>query len=98
MKNELKPEKVLKVAAITFMRRKKRLTYPEGGFNYNGIWYPHKSEVQDCCSQVRAPSKRWPYTLSQHCCTAMHVANRYRVSRTDLLSVAKTLTDADLDE
>jgi hypothetical protein len=47
---------------------------PSGETDYFGRWYPDPLERRACCSQIRDPSRAWPWSLWQHCHTAKHVA------------------------
>jgi len=97
MKAKLKHDNLVENAAKIYLRRKKRLEHPDGEFSASGIWYPKKSEKKQCCTHVRAQSGSCPHSVSQHCRTATHVAKLCKVAKKDLLKVAKTLTEADLN-
>lgn len=81
----------LEAAAKSYIRRKNRVEHPEGEFEVNGCWYPSKKERCPVCGCVREPSGAWPYTLSQHCRSAEHMANKHGVLRVELLRVSKKL-------
>lgn len=94
--NKSKHKEKVRAAAITYCRRKNRTEHPDGKFEFNG-WHPSDHEKCSCCDAVRAPTRKWPYTLTQHSRTATHVAKLYGVSRAELLVVAATLTEVDLE-
>ena len=66
----------LKNAALETLRRRDRLSHPEGRVGNGGRWYPSDNERCDCCDAIRSPSRTWPWSLMQHCRTASHVANK----------------------
>lgn len=74
----------LRQAAKEYNNRKKRCTHPSGAFDRAGRWEPDDSEKQDCCDDVREPSRAYPYSLMVHCRTMEHVANLYDVDKADL--------------
>lgn len=73
-------------AAILYLKRKNKRNYPEGRLDNGGRWYPHDSERQDCCSNVRQPSRTWPWPLLKHCCSLEHVCNLYKVDKKEVRS------------
>jgi len=83
----------LEVAAREYLARQDRRSDPVGGFEPNGTWFPAPSERRDCCDEVRWPSRRWPWSLMEHCRSAKHVAALYNVSRADLLRVARRIEE-----
>jgi len=98
--NQLKYIEVVAIAAKTYRQRQMLFERPAGKPIFNaviGAIRGHNSELRDCCKKIRGHSKRYPYAMWKHWKSAMHVANLYRVSRLELLRVAKTLTDADLE-
>ena len=68
--------------------RKDRERHPDGHFDNGGRWYPSDQEEQECCKQIRWPSRRWPYSLLKHCRSIEHVATLYGVSPADLRAYA----------
>jgi hypothetical protein len=89
-KGNKKKEKVLNVAKV-YLRRKNRVEHPDGKFDYCGRWNPAKEEKCKYCGTVRRPSTGWPYTLSQHCRTAKHIAAKHGVTKKEVLQAAKQL-------
>jgi len=81
----------VKLAAQEYLDRQSRKTHPEGRFDSAGRWYPSRDERCECCRLIRAPSRKYPYSLMLHCRTAHHVARLYNVTRGELLAMAKTL-------
>ncbi len=53
---------------------------PHGRRDSAGRWYPAESERRPCCDRVRSPSRRFPYSLVNHCRTAGHCAALHDVS------------------
>lgn len=43
----------------------------------SGQWFPDAGEYQDCCNDIRGPSRRWPYSYLRHCSTVKHIAVKY---------------------
>ena len=62
----------LRRAADEAIALQSRRQNPVGSFDDAGRWYP-ASECE-CCSDIRRPSRQWPYTLLVHCRTTRHVA------------------------
>lgn len=82
MQNELKAR--IEAAHECFVRRKDRDEHPTGKFDKGGRWYPASQEEQICCSDVRSPSRSWPYSLMLHCRTAKHIAMLFDVQARDV--------------
>lgn len=77
----------LKDALVCFKRRQGRTEHPEGEFDKAKRWYPHGVEDctdDDCGSDIRSPSRRFPYSLMVHCRTLRHVAWLYSVDESAL--------------
>jgi hypothetical protein len=49
-----------------------RLRHPDGSFDDGGRFYPSEKEVRDCCADIRAPSRTFPFSLMKHCRTAKY--------------------------
>lgn len=64
-------------AAIQYLRRASRRELPDGKLDDASRFYPSDSEKCGCCSVIRPPSRTWPETLLDHCCTAKHVARKH---------------------
>lgn len=76
-------------AGLEFVARKLKLHHPEGTFDEGGRFYPSEHERRDCCTNIRAPSRAFPYSLMVHCCTVKHVTQLYQVSEKDLRAEAE---------
>jgi len=62
---------------VEYQARQNREAHPDGHFDRGGRWYPSEAERQVCCSSIRPPSRKWPYSLLKHCRSLCHVANLY---------------------
>ncbi|HEX6566948.1 MAG TPA: UPF0158 family protein [Chthoniobacterales bacterium] len=71
-------------AALEFVARRLKLRHPAGEFDEGGRFYPSEEERQNCCADIRAPSRAFPFSLMTHCRTAKHVARLYHLSEKDL--------------
>jgi hypothetical protein len=69
-----KTEQVATEAAAEYIRRRDRLTNPEGEFDNGGRFYLADSERRGCCGPIRTPSRAYPYSEMVHARTAAHVA------------------------
>lgn len=78
-------------AARKYIARRDRRKHPSGRFDGGGRWYPDENEARQCCATIRAPSRRWPYSLMLHCRTARHVAALYGVEVSDVRRAARRL-------
>jgi hypothetical protein len=92
----MKNKKLVKEAAILYLRRQERLEHPAGGFDYAGRWYAGEMEKCACCDKVKAPSRNFPLTVSQHCRTAKHIAALFGLPKEDILETAKHLNYEDI--
>ena len=64
--------------------RKERKVNPAGGFDGAGRWQPSAEERQDCCHSIRNPTKKFPFSLLNHCRSIEHVARKCKVEFTEL--------------
>jgi len=71
MKKSKKEKKIEKI----YRDRKDRVAHPEGEFDGGGRFYPSETEEQECCAEIRSPSRAYPYSLMVHCRTLKHVKN-----------------------
>lgn len=55
-----------------WIERKKGIKSPAGKNDKAGRWHPDADERQDCCAEIREPSRAWPSSLYRHCCTYKH--------------------------
>lgn len=78
---------VLDAAALLFQERKAGLRMPHGGWR-KGLWFPSEAERRFCCLEVKGPSLA-RQSLLKHCRTATHVANLFKVDRTELLRTTR---------
>lgn len=76
---EDRPENAVSIAARQYLDRRDRLEHPNGKFDKSGRWYPAQDERQTCCSQIREPSRSYPYSYMLHCRTVDHVAHLHNV-------------------
>ena len=77
---------------VEYILRRDRISHPSGNFDKKGRWYPSEKETASCCSDIRAPSNSFPYSLMIHCRTIKHVATLYGCEVSDIrknLSVKK---------
>lgn len=80
-------------AWIVYAARRRRIVHPYAWFDSAGRWYPTEKEYQDCCCQIRSPSRNWPYSLMLHCRTAKHIAQIFSVGQKEVRSQASALTN-----
>lgn len=71
-----------------WVRRQDRDAHPDGSFDNGGRWYPSAAERASCCSDVRGPSRAWPYSLMQHCRSRPHLRTLARESPEGFAAVA----------
>ena len=86
-----KKKLAIEMAAKSYLRRQSRVDHPVGEFDFAGRWHPGREERCKVCGCVRKPSQAFPYSRSQHCRTALHIANVHKVDRVELLRAAKIL-------
>lgn len=84
---EYSPE--VQEAAELYLARRDRMVHPDGEFDSGGRFY--LSEYCECCSTIRTPSRRFPYSEMVHARTAIHCAHLLDVSPTDVRRAAKEL-------
>lgn len=48
---------------------------PDGKRDKAGRWYPTELEKQECCKNIRSPSRNFPNSYYKHCCTKKHIKN-----------------------
>lgn len=70
---------------------------PSGRTDNAGRWYPLDNENQDCCGNIRWPSRSWPLSLLKHCQTLAHIETREGVKHEVVLAVKKALKGLGLD-
>jgi hypothetical protein len=53
----------------------RRYSRPRGRLDSSGRFWPDRElEWRACCDDIRLPSRRWPWTLRDHCRTMRHCA------------------------
>jgi hypothetical protein len=67
-------------AGLEFACRELKFHRPDGTFDEGARFYPSEKEARDCCANIRAPSRAFPFSLMKHCRTAKHVAKLYGVT------------------
>lgn len=70
------------------------VTSPRGSTDNADRWYPDKDERHGCCSHIRSPSGRWPWSLYRHAYSAKHVACSYGLTVTDVGPVRRAILAA----
>lgn len=83
-------------AVALYQQRQARQAHPAGSFDRAGRWHPDETETCDCCASVRSPSRRFPYSLMQHCRTIKHIAQLAGVSESDLRAAIRVGVDTEL--
>ena len=71
-------------AAREYLARQARESHPKGEFDNAQRFYPSQQEHQDCCDDIRPPSRTYPFSLIKHCRSIEHVANLFEVDVTEL--------------
>lgn len=84
-------------AVQCYLDRKDRLEHPEGKFDRASRWYPSDQEEQDCCKDIRRPSRNYPYSLMLNCRTKKHIANLYEVETKDMNVIIRSIRAAEAD-
>jgi hypothetical protein len=69
---------------------------PAGKTDKGRRWYPSDTEKVSCCSSVREPSRKWPFSIYKHCCTRKHIRQRLleQPSELERQALSMTLEDA----
>jgi len=83
----LTDDESLSRAFVDFESKSNRITDPDGCFRNTG-WYPSGKERQRCCRGVREPSRKYPFSLRDHCRTLTHISHLHGVDTVALRSVA----------
>lgn len=79
----------LQAAVDEYQRRRDRQSHPSGKFDSGGRWYPSNEERRGCCSNIRSPSRAYPYSLMLHCRTIEHVAALYGIGARELRAAVR---------
>jgi hypothetical protein len=69
-------------AQLLYLSRKGRYSHPDGEFDDSNRWYPDENERAACCSSIREPSAKYPYSLLTHCRSAGHIAQLCNIAST----------------
>lgn len=56
---------------------KDRKIHPDGKFDNKKRFYPDENEKCSCCSYIRSPSARFPYSYMTHCRSYHHILTKY---------------------
>ena len=89
--------KQLDKAAREYLARQKRESHPEGSFDNAQRFRPSQQERQDCCNDIRPPSRAYPFSYMKHCRSAEHVANLFNVDVTKLRHRARELKATEME-
>jgi hypothetical protein len=76
-----------------YIKRRDRTLHPDGACDSGGRWHPSDTETCSCCSEVRAPSRAWPWSLMTHCRSVGHVAKLFDVQELDVRRRAREIED-----
>jgi ribosomal protein L12E/L44/L45/RPP1/RPP2 len=79
-------------AALQLCALRSRHTHPNGLFDNAGRFY--LADMCDCCVGLRSPSRAYPFSQMVHGRSALHVATRFGVDKSNVSYVAN-LIDAD---
>ena len=60
-----------------YFERKQGSSMPAGQYDVGGRWHPVYDEYRDCCDSVREPSRRYRYSLLNHCKSLTHLATLF---------------------
>lgn len=80
-------------AAIEYLKRKHRLSHPEGEFDGGGRFCLSDDERQICCLSIRTPSRSYPYSEMTHGRSLTHVAKLYKVDALVVRRISKRLEE-----
>jgi len=78
-----------------FKQRKSALP---GKFDSAGRWYPSEDWEASCCSSVRYPSRKWPYSLLKHCISKKHIKTIFEENSNSHKIIEQAAKLADLPE
>lgn len=81
-------------AALEYLKRKHRLSHPEGDFDNGGRFYLSDNEKGLCCALIRSPSRAHPFSQMVHGRTIAHVADLYNVDALEVRRLAKRIEDS----
>lgn len=84
-------------AAIEYLKRENRTAHPTGKFDNAKRFYPSDMERCDCCYSIRTPSASWPNTLMNHCRSAKHIANKFKVDVLYVNRLVKLIRENNID-
>lgn len=69
----------VEAAAKQYIDRKKGKERPVGKSDSGGRWFPSADERQDCCLNIRYPSRAWPLPYYKHCMSIIHISRLHGV-------------------
>ena len=78
-------------AAREYLNRRDRITHPAGSFDKAKRFTLSDDEICECCKDIRAPSRAYPFPEMVHARTAKHVASLFNVDVTEMKRAAKKL-------
>ena len=79
----------LAMAIDELVNRRIGHTIPDGRLDNAGRWYPTVFERKECCDHIRRPTRRFPWSLRDHCKTVKHVARLFEVDPVELRREAR---------
>jgi hypothetical protein len=66
---------------------------PHGQKDSGGRWYPDDvKEAVSCCSSIRSPSHKYPWSLFKHCLSLKHIRQRIIEKPVELEKKALAMT------
>lgn len=78
-------------AAREYISRRSRGTHPAGDFDAYRRFTLDPSEICDCCTYIRAPSKRFPFSQMVHARTLKHVAHMFGIPEKDVRAAVQQI-------
>ncbi|WP_210093726.1 hypothetical protein [Ruegeria sp. HKCCSP346] len=71
-------------AALEYIKRKRRLSHPNGEFDGGQRFYLASQERRACCEGIRRPSRSYPYSEMAHGRSLRHVAELFDIDERDV--------------
>ena len=78
-------------AAKEYLKRKRRISHPEGDFDNGGRFYLSDEERVACCVGIREPSRSYPYSEMMHGRSLRHVAKLFEADELEVRRLAKRI-------
>lgn len=91
MKTKQLPSQQAYEAALEYLKRKARVSHPDGYFDKAKRWYPSDDEDCGITSTIRAPSRGWPYSYLLAARSLVHVATLFEQDATMVRAAVKDL-------